>query len=555
MKKKGDSVVLGARLPAPAGDGALVHLQPADRRKSHMLVVGSPGSGKSKFLEHLLRHDISHGNGVCVLDIHGTLYQDVKRWCAANYSLTRGITLLDPSTGEYVKGFNPFRPRADIAVDVQVGSMVQALLRVWGAENSNETPTLDRVLRLLFSAMVVRSIPLHEAFHLINFRESKFREEVISGFDEPVIQGAWRQLQSLTKAGEWRSEVLSTENRLFRLVSSPTIRRFMGITDPGFNLDCREIMDRGQVLLVNLKESPHLSEENAKAFAALLVNDLFKTAIMFRDRDTLGHDPHPFFLYMDEWQNVVTPDIQKILAQARKFGLLLVLANQDLAQIRKAFSPEFVDTLMTCCPIKACFGGLNHEDATRMVKEMLAGQIDLNETKYEIEATKFRPEYDRDNVYGDSTFAGIGDTAMYGQFQQLAGLPAARTGASKSEGKGKSVANIPIYRPVEFKEITSRTTYSLEEQFLRWSARLMEQPQRHCFVKLPGQKTQSLLVPLVEDKFVYDGTVSEYEAELAAKTGACRPEEVERMLAEQGRGRKAAEEGSGPPPNPEDLYH
>jgi hypothetical protein len=144
---------------------------------------------------------------------------------------------------------------------------------------------------------------------------------------------------------------------------------------------------------------------------------------------------------------------------------------------------------------------------------------------------------------------------MYGQFQQLAGLPAARTGASKSEGKGKSVANIPIYRPVEFKEITSRTTYSLEEQFLRWSARLMEQPQRHCFVKLPGQKTQSLLVPLVEDKFVYDGTVSEYEAELAAKTGACRPEEVERMLAEQGRGRKAAEEGSGPPPNPEDLYH
>lgn len=518
---------------ATGGEGAVQVSVSADARKrTHMMVLGSPGRGKSKLLQHAVQNDIWRRQGVCVLDIHGTLYEDVKRWCSYHFFLNRNIVSLDPSRGEYVKGFNPFLARPGVAVDVQVAGMVQALLRVWGAENSNETPTLDRVLRLIFTAMIVRTIPLHDAFHLINFGESGLRAEVIAAFDEPVIKAAWQQIHSLKKAGEWRAEVLSTENRLFRLVSSPTIRRFMGVVDRSFALDCLDVMNRGDVLLVNLKESSNLSEENAKAFAALLINDLFKSAIMFRDRDTLGSDPLPFYVYLDEWQNFVTPDIKKILAQARKFGLLLVLANQDLAQIREAFSSEFVDTLMTCCGIKACFGGLNRADAIRVAQEITAGQIDLAETKYVNRATRFRPVYGRDKVYGTSTMAARSGGSNYAQFDEYLGFPAVGTVAAKSNARGDSIADIPMFTPQEFSE-ESGTPYTLEEQLWRWSDRLQELPQRHFVAKVPGCAAQSLIVPLVKDHFVRRAVIDEFEDAIARQVSAKRPEEVDQILSAQ----------------------
>jgi len=37
-------------------------------RESHIHILGSPGEGKSKFLEHLIRQDIDRGYGACLLD-------------------------------------------------------------------------------------------------------------------------------------------------------------------------------------------------------------------------------------------------------------------------------------------------------------------------------------------------------------------------------------------------------------------------------------------------------------------------------------------------------
>src|SRR5207302_3044447 len=107
--------------------------------------------------------------------------------------------------------------------------MVQGLIRVWGQSNTNETPTLERVLHLVFSAMIIKQIPLHDVFHLINFDQREIREDIIASISEPVVVSAWQELQNLRSRGQWRDEVLSTENRLFRLARSKTIQRFMGV--------------------------------------------------------------------------------------------------------------------------------------------------------------------------------------------------------------------------------------------------------------------------------------------------------------------------------------
>ena len=544
-------------------------LAEAERCRTHMLILGTPGSGKSKFLEWMIRQDIENCRGLCLLDIHGELYEQVKTWLGYNYSLTRDVILLDVSQGEHIKGFNPFRPKRGVSIDVQVDAMVQALMRVWGQANTNETPTLERVLHLVFSAMLVKQIPLHDVFHLINFDQREIRQDIISSISEPIVVSAWQELQNLRSRGQWRDEVLSTENRLFRLARSKTIQRFMGVVDDAFNLDILDVMERGKILLVNLKQSTHLSRDNANTFANLLLNDFFQTAIMFRGKSQLGHEPSPFSLYLDEWQNIVTPDIETILAQARKFGLLLTLANQDLSQIANSFGDSFVNTLLSCCQIKACFGGLNRNDANRMVDEMLAGQIDLDETKHLLEATKFWPRYDRDIVFTSShstsesethttgnansmgSGAGVGNGASVGhQWTSEGWIPSPESTSSiatthsahaqgSSEGWGHSVgsseaeavADIPIFVPEPFKEVISRATYSLEEQRFRWSDRFMNQFPRHCYIKLPGKNTIGMEVPQVQEYYVSPKTLIEYENDIGRLNDAKEAEEVDNLIA------------------------
>src|SRR5260370_26961970 len=80
-----------------------------DDRVIHTHVIGSSGSGKSKFLEWMMRGDLSNGQGFCLLDPHGSLYDAMVSYCARYPTLARNVTLLNPSAGDSIVGFNPFQ--------------------------------------------------------------------------------------------------------------------------------------------------------------------------------------------------------------------------------------------------------------------------------------------------------------------------------------------------------------------------------------------------------------------------------------------------------------
>lgn len=309
------------------------------RRLIHQHVIGSSGSGKSKFLELMIRGDIAGGQGFCLIDPHGTLYADVMRYCAY-FGVEREIVLLNLSEPDFINGFNFFEKQSQGDTAVQVDNRLRATLHAWNAENADATPTLERVLRLVYTTMLDADLTLPQIAALLDYNEKEIRRELIGKIENDLIRREWQELSDLPKAREFRDEILSAKNRLFRLLTSKALMRFLGVK--GETIDLRRAMDRQSIILVNLAQSKHLSAENARLFGSLLVSQFFEAALE-RKKTRAGENPKPYYLYLDEFQNFVSIDLCDMLDEVRKFGLFLVLSHQRFGQLDE----EMEDAVLT----------------------------------------------------------------------------------------------------------------------------------------------------------------------------------------------------------------
>lgn len=337
-----------------------IELDEKTRSQTNSLILGSIGFGKSKFLEYQMRQDLAARQPFCLIDFHGTLFEKVRDWCAYNAYYDRRVILVDPSSGSFVKGFNPFGKQQGLDTGVQSSGMVEAVLRVWGLSSPDSYPVIYKLTKILFTVLIEKNIPLQEGFQLFTNRQSF--SDIVAQLSDPLVKALWSDLGGLSQS-EWSRQVTPTVNKLFRLVQSKAIQRFLCVNKPESNLE----LTFKDTILVNLATSGELDADAARIFAALLLNALYHSAK--RRKAPLGKSPSPYYLYIDEWWLVPTPDVGRILAETRKFGLLLALANQDLSQIKASFSAEFAQSILTLCQVQCCFGGLNHTDASRLGKE------------------------------------------------------------------------------------------------------------------------------------------------------------------------------------------
>ena len=547
-------------LGTDAAGGQMV-LRP-DERRTHMHVIGSSGSGKSKFLECLIRQDLTSQQGFCLIDPHGTLYRDVLDYCA-HHVLKRDIILLNLSQPSHVVAFNPFRRAIGADVSVQVDRRIIATMHAWGVENSDLTPTLERTLRLIYTMLIEQSLSFQQAEHLIDFNARQIREQLIQNVSSPLIRKEWQELQQLNPR-DWRAEVLSAKNRLFRLLTSTALSRFFNPS--GNAIDVADIVDKGKVLLVNLAASDHLSSENARVFGALLVNEFFEVA---KRRDTTT-DLKPFYLYLDEFPKFVSMDISAMLDEVRKFRLFTVLAHQRFGQLDE----DLADAVLTNCRIKAVFGGLPVESAKMMAQELFIGELDPMKIKVAIYQTKFWPKYSRDKVYTSSTSSGRsagrgenqgsssgagsgagefflpGDWMSAGEMSGLStsvtnmmtSVSASHTSETDFAGEADGVADVPILLPVPFKELSGLQYFSTDEQLTQLTAALKEQFPRHCFIKVHDQKTQPMLVPFIKHFYTSPKNLKWYEERVLSKIRARKAEDVDSEILQSAAANARTEE-------------
>src|SRR5207237_6617157 len=102
------------------------------------------------------------------------------------------------------------------------------------------------------------------------------------------------------------------------------------------SLDWRTVLDQGAIVLCNLSpEKGRMSERHAAVLGSTMLHDLWLAA---SERGKKTGVP-PCYVYLDEFQTLVSPTLANSLAHASGFGLHLTIIHQLPTQLINA-SPD-----------------------------------------------------------------------------------------------------------------------------------------------------------------------------------------------------------------------
>jgi hypothetical protein len=515
MQIPGNDIVLGQM----TGRKGSLGLSRTERDK-HLYVCGGTGTGKSKFLENLIRQDIRQWHkskcGMLVVDPHGSLYDNLIEWLAWNNRvLNVPVVPIDLRQDDWIVSYNLLRQRDTADPAVLTDNLIDAMAYVWGQGGTNQTPLFARWAGNVIRALYEKQHTLVEAEYLVDRVEKQLRYAMTADLTDKPSRQDWRFADTLN-AKDFESQIGSTVNRLQRFIRNKTMRCMFG--QPSVSLDLGRALEEGSIILVSLAtERAKVSKENAELFATLLLSDLWTAAQERGKRDGVK----PFYVYLDEFQRFVSPTISDNLDEARGFGLHLTMAHQFPNQLldRGENGRRVYNSIMENASSKVVFR-LQHEDNLRVMAQWLfMGVMNPDEVKHELYSTKvmeFREEMrigysrSRGQSKGGGVFSGLTESNAFGGIvrddQQSDASSwneslAASSGDSQtwtdSENESESESSVLI--PVMGKELSHVQFRSLEEQLFRAMAVLFDQQQRQGVARVVGANAPvSIVTPEVQ---------------------------------------------------------
>lgn len=553
----GNDLILG-RATRDGRPGPPVRM-PAKYRHEHMYVAGSTGTGKSKFLEAMIRNDILNWRenrcGLLLMDPHGKLYDDVLAW-ATRYQLNRPIVPIDLRRNGWVVGYNLLRERPGADPAVIVDQIVEAIGHVWGQSEFSETPLLREWLTNIIRTLYDNRLSLLESQVFLDPRAKLARANLLEAVSDPAVKSAWQALEERS-SGDFQDKIQSTRLRLRRFLDIEIVKLMLS-QDRG--LDIKEALENGSIVLVSLaSEGNQISREAATLFGRLVLSDLWSAALERGKRD----DVKPFYVYLDEFQRFITPSIGENLDEARGYGIHFILANQYPGQLTGAgeVGDRVYRSIAENSRNKVAFHLSDPQNLEPLAQIMFRNTFDPDEIKHKLRSRKvmdYQEELRQVASYSETESEGGSEQITESSGESVPdseeGTPvkinttAVASGSSWSRSKTHGLSDQIIQTPIMGSEVSSIQYRPIEEQLELAMATLHDQKQRHCIVKLRDMKyPAAVLTPKVETMEFSGKIVERYIARLLERSGYAVSEERarERLKEREVSILKALEMGDG----------
>lgn len=294
-------------------------------RALHTHLIGESGGGKSTLLLNMFAQDMYLGRGGMILDPHGDVAEDllnrVPPW------RIKDIAYLDfTDKSNYIglnalQTFNNTQQQKQDAAESFIGLMKKQFGSSWG-------PNLENILRysLLTLADTPGMTPLEIRPLLAN---NIFNMAIRKNIKDKAVSDWWEQKYDNMSGSAINQQTASLENKISQLIANNELRNILGQNKT--TVDFTELMDTNKIVIVNLSKG-HTSELLSNFVGTIIVSKVLGAALSRQ-----GRIPEPdrvrFALMIDEFQNFCNEDFATILSEARKYGLSLTVAHQNMGQL------------------------------------------------------------------------------------------------------------------------------------------------------------------------------------------------------------------------------
>ncbi|PIS32201.1 hypothetical protein COT40_01280 [Candidatus Peregrinibacteria bacterium CG08_land_8_20_14_0_20_41_10] len=301
-----------------------VYMLQKDRFRHHY-IIGQTGTGKSNFISFLARQDVWNGEGVCVVDPHGDLIEDILKYVPKERA--KEVIYFDPADCERPMGLNMLEANTPEEMDRASLDATEIFIKLFGDEIFG--PRIQHYFR---NACLTLMEDKEEGATLIDvprmFVDDEFMRYKVVKIKNPVVKSFWEHEYAKTGAREKEEMIPYFSAKFGPFITNTTIRNIIGQPKSVFNF--REVMDSGKVLLINLSKG-RIGALNAQLLGLVIVNKISMAALS--RSDIPEKERKPFFLYVDEFQNFATETFATILSEARKYNLGLIMAHQYINQL------------------------------------------------------------------------------------------------------------------------------------------------------------------------------------------------------------------------------
>lgn len=345
-------------------------IKDVDRRR-HIWAIGKTGTGKSTMLENMAIDDMKKDRGICYIDPHGDACETLLDYVPKRR--INDVIYFNPADSEYPITINPLEVRNKEEAELVVSGLMAIFTKVWANVWSAR---MEYILRNAFLTLAeVPGSTLADVLSIIS--NQGFRARIVEKLKDQALINFWRDEFDKMPPNLQKEAVAPIQNKVGQFVTSPMIRRIIGNSKSTIAID--DVMNSGKILLANLSQG-RLGEDNSALLGAMLITKLQLVAM--RRVNIEESQRRDFFMYVDEFQNFATTSFIKILSEARKYRLSVMLANQYMAQIPE----EVQNAILGNAGTVTCFA-LGASDSEILHKEFaeVFSQNDLvNLSKYQI---------------------------------------------------------------------------------------------------------------------------------------------------------------------------
>ena len=299
-------------------------IKPTDRLR-HVYVIGKTGMGKSTFLENMATQDILNDEGFCFIDPHGGSAELLLDYIPEHRM--NDVLYFAPFDAEHPVAMNPLEDVDPDKRHLVVSGLLSVFGKIWDDAWSARMEYI--LMNTLLALLEYPESTLLSVNRVLTDKE--FRKLVIERITDPTVKSFWVDEYN-TWDDRYRKEAgAAIQNKVNQFATNVIVRNIVG--QPKSSFDLRDMMDRKQILIVNLSKG-QIGEKNAQLLGGMLITKLYLAAMSRADLDAehLAQKP-PFYFYVDEFQSFANESFADILSEARKYKLGLVLAHQYVAQM------------------------------------------------------------------------------------------------------------------------------------------------------------------------------------------------------------------------------